>query len=379
MASFVLALHDAGGTVPPMMAIAQALAARGHAVTVLGQPSVEGPALAAGATFTAFSAPDYDHDRPIEDQIELVGELMTGKGPGDELLRTIDDVGADVVVVDANLAGVAAAAEVVACPSAILFHSLYATYVDTWFGEYWPFLAPAIAETRAAFGLPAAASWNEVFLPHDRRCAVVPEVFEAPTSLTDPPSLHHFGFLVPAARETDGTLEPARQHERSVLISLSTTDLDQRRLLEAILDALDGLSVDALLTTGRQRVDPDLRVPPNVVVRGHVAHASVLPHAHAVVTHAGMGTVAAALSHGVPLVCTPISRDQPLNARRVTELGAGVAVPAADATPARVRAALETVLGDPSYRTAAQHLAELSAEAGGAEALATDLELLAAR
>ncbi|OWY59768.1 hypothetical protein B7486_72795, partial [cyanobacterium TDX16] len=144
MAHVVLALHDAGGTVPPMMAIAQVLVARGHAVTVVGQPSVERPALAAGAAFTALSVPDYDHDRPLEDQIELVGELMTGKGPGDELLRTIDEVDAEAVIVDANLAGVAAAAEVAPCPSAILCHSLYATYVDTWFGDYWPFLAPAI-------------------------------------------------------------------------------------------------------------------------------------------------------------------------------------------------------------------------------------------
>jgi MGT family glycosyltransferase len=146
--------------------------------------------------------------------------------------------------------------------------------------------------------------------------------------------------------------------------------------MQTILDALDGLAVDALVTTGRQRFDSSLRIPPNVVVRGHVPHASVLPHVDAVITHAGMGTVAAALSHGVPLVCTPISRDQPLNAQRVTELGAGLAVPASSASPELVRAALEEVLCEPGHRAGAERLAEASAEAGGAGAVAADLEAL---
>ena len=375
MGSFLLALHDAGGTVPPMMAIAQALVARGHTVTALGQPSVERPARRAGCDFVAFTAPDYETDRPIEEQLETAMELMAGKTPGDELLRTIEATGAEVVVVDANLAGVAAAAESSPCRSAVLFHSLYATYVDTWFGDLWPFVSPAINETRAAYGLQAAESWNEVFSPHHRRYAVVPAVFEAATS-PEPPPIEHFGFLVPAAGEPDGPLELGGRYEHSVLVSLSTTDLDQGPLMQTILDALDGLAVDALVTTGRQRFDESLRLPPNVVVRGHVPHASVLPHVDAAITHAGMGTVAAALSHGVPLVCTPISRDQPLNAQRVTDLGAGLAVPAASATPELVRAAVEQVLSDPSHRAAAQRLAEARADAGGATALAADLETL---
>ena len=44
------------------------------------------------------------------------------------------------------------------------------------------------------------------------------------------------------------------------------------------------------------------------------------------VTHAGLGSVAGAMTFGVPLVCMPVERDQPLNAQRVTDLGAGVAL-----------------------------------------------------
>ena len=63
---------------------------------------------------------------------------------------------ADLIVVDANLAGGLAAAEKLDQPSAVLLHSLYRTYVDTWFGELWPLLEPAINETRESFGLAGA-------------------------------------------------------------------------------------------------------------------------------------------------------------------------------------------------------------------------------
>src|SRR5262245_32400758 len=203
-----------------MMAIAQVLAIRGHSVTVLGQPSVARRARDAGCDFVAFTNPDYATDRPIEEQIEAVVPMMTGRGPADELLRTMKATGADAVVVDANLAGAAAAVEAAGCPSAILLHSLYKTYVDIWFGELWPFLAPAINETRAAFGLADCGSWTEIFLPHDRLYAVVPEIFDAPTTLPPPTTLQHTGFLVPTATGGDGAVEQGGGDEATVLVSL---------------------------------------------------------------------------------------------------------------------------------------------------------------
>ena len=90
---------------------------------------------------------------------------MTGRGPGDDLRSVIAARGADAVIVDCNLAGAAAAAEASGCRSAILLHSMYKTYVDTWFGELWPYLASAINDTRAVFGLDARESWTDIFRP----------------------------------------------------------------------------------------------------------------------------------------------------------------------------------------------------------------------
>ena len=64
----------------------------------------------------------------------------------------------------------------------------------------------------------------------------------------------------------------------------------------------------------------------------------------------------------MPLVVVPLFADQPQNARRVAEVGAGVAVEPnredVDATVAPLREAIAAVLGDPSYGERARALAD---------------------
>ena len=84
---FLLVCHDAGGTIPPMIAIAAALTRAGHDVSMLSQPSVEQRAIAVGCDFIPFSAiPDYARDVALEDQLELIGPVTVGSSVGDDLL-----------------------------------------------------------------------------------------------------------------------------------------------------------------------------------------------------------------------------------------------------------------------------------------------------
>ena len=123
----------------------------------------------------------------------------------------------------------------------------------------------------------------------------------------------------------------------------------------AALEALDGLPVRALLTLGAADLGLLGAVPANVHVETWVPQADVLAHADAVVCHGGSGTTLGALGAGRPLVIAPLFADQPYNGRRVQEVGAGVSV-APDA--AALRAGIETVLGNGSYRAAAARIAD---------------------
>jgi MGT family glycosyltransferase len=203
----------------------------------------------------------------------------------------------------------------------------------------------------------------------------VPAELDAPT---EPPvaALDHYGFLVPEPSAPPAPMPyPAGDGPR-VLVGLSTTYLGQEELLTTIVGALGRLDVRAIVTTGPS-VDPgSVDAPASVRVVGWIDHASVLADTDLMVTHAGLASVAGALQAGVPLVCTPISRDQPLNAARVEHVGAGITV-AGDASTVDLARAIERTASDPDVRRAARALSAASRAAGGATAAAAALVDLA--
>jgi UDP:flavonoid glycosyltransferase YjiC (YdhE family) len=120
------------------------------------------------------------------------------------------------------------------------------------------------------------------------------------------------------------------------------------------IDALSLLPVRVLVTVGRDRDPRDIgAVGPNVHVARWVPQADVMPHTDVMICHGGSGTVTAGLAAGVPMAVLPLFADQPHNARRVTELGAGIAVDHA----AELTDAVRRLIAEPSYRAAAQRVA----------------------
>jgi UDP:flavonoid glycosyltransferase YjiC (YdhE family) len=111
-------------------------------------------------------------------------------------------------------------------------------------------------------------------------------------------------------------------------------------------------------------------LPPNVHVARWLPQDAVLQRAAAIVCHGGYGSVLGALAHGVPVVALPLfGDDQWRNARRVAELGAGIALDGdrgperhmfdgpSPETCAQLGGAVEAVIADPSYRSAAGRIA----------------------
>lgn len=147
---------------------------------------------------------------------------------------------------------------------------------------------------------------------------------------------------------------------------------DMHSAYSVALRALRGLPLRVLLTIGRD-LDPAVlgEVPGTVHVERWVDQADVLAVADAVISHGGSGTVLGTLAAGLPHVVLPLFADQGINAQRLAEVGAGIAVTAADPGPRHVpgpddepklRAALETVLADDGYaRTAARLAGEMAA------------------
>jgi len=125
-------------------------------------------------------------------------------------------------------------------------------------------------------------------------------------------------------------------------------------LYRAAIDALATLPVRVLVTTGRAHNPADLGpLPARVHAERWVPQAAVMPHTAVMVCHGGFGTVRAGLAAGVPLAVLPLFADQPDNARRVVELGAGLA----PADVSGLAPAVEALLGDPAYAAGAAAVA----------------------
>jgi MGT family glycosyltransferase len=162
-----------------------------------------------------------------------------------------------------------------------------------------------------------------------------------------------------------------------ILVSYSTSFQDQAPALQRVADAVADLPARVLLTLGKAISADELQLPDNVVAETFVPHAAVLPHASLVVTHAGHGTVMAAVTAGVPLVCTPMGRDQHAVGACVERRGLGVVAPVT-ASPEDLRRTIGAALGDDALRGRARNFAAgLDVEAGLQRAL-TVLETLRA-
>ncbi|WP_460704661.1 glycosyltransferase [Luteococcus sediminum] len=100
-------------------------------------------------------------------------------------------------------------------------------------------------------------------------------------------------------------------------------------------------------------------------------HRQLLRRVAAVVHHGGAGTTLTALASGTPAVVVPHLGDQAWHARRVAELGAGIAAPPRWRLSCHALAAcLHRALQEPVSHTASQLAPVIAAEAGGADQLA---------
>jgi hypothetical protein len=168
---------------------------------------------------------------------------------------------------------------------------------------------------------------------------------------------------------------PPENSDPLILVSVSTSYMNQNALVQRVLDAVEGLKARVLFTAGPAIDVAQLRIPANTRAEVFVPHKAVLPNVALVITHAGWQTVNAALSCGVPPVCIPDGRDQPDNAARVVSIGAGVRLHKR-ASSSKIRRVVEEALLDPSLKRRAEVMATALSRKDGALTTAEALEVL---
>lgn len=426
MARFLIAVWPFPSHYHPLVPIAQALRARHHEVAFYIGGRARDTIEREGFTCFPFEGVDDDHVDDIMFSREhfaswrhplrfkaLLREWLLGTLPGqvEDLTRVMDEWRPDAILSETSMWA----------PMLVLHETLRVPVAV--FSTVASCLLPGPDAPLPGVGLPRPGGWTSRMAARAARATLDALAFDFRRAING--LRHRYGlkplttsftaftgrmplYLVPTTAEFDRNRRdlPASVHYVGPCLWKSATkeprpawldELPRDRpwvhvtegtmhtqepiLLRAAARGLAGRPFQVVMTTGARRDPASLDLGPpaaNVRVERWVAHEHLLPHTDVVVTTGGAGTVMTVLEAGVPLVVIPTEWDKPENAQRVVDAGAGVRISPRRLTPGRLRAAVEQVLADPSYRENARRLAADFASYGGPARAAELLEGLTA-
>ncbi|MFS0557848.1 macrolide family glycosyltransferase [Brevibacillus sp. 179-C9.3 HS] len=159
------------------------------------------------------------------------------------------------------------------------------------------------------------------------------------------------------------------QYDKVVYISMGSILTKDVEFYKLCFAAFQDIPAQFVLSCGKDTELEALgeRIPPNFIVEPYVPQLEVLQRADAFITHAGMNSTSEALYFHVPLVMIPLSSDQPIVAKRVEELGAGIMLDRGQLTPTALKDALLQVLNESTYKERAMQVGDSLRNAGGYE------------
>ncbi len=164
-----------------------------------------------------------------------------------------------------------------------------------------------------------------------------------------------------------------------IYASFGTTQHRHRNLYAAVAQATADLDAQIVLSLGgAEAVELPTKLPENVLVAPFAPQLEILERAALMITHAGMNSTLESLAAGVPMVAVPIAHDQHGVSARIEWTGTGVRIPASECDPARLRQAIETVLGEASFRESARRFQRIIAAGDGLNRAADIIERVAA-
>jgi UDP:flavonoid glycosyltransferase YjiC (YdhE family) len=368
----------------PMLALGEALVARGHAVGVQTWRRWHEPAEAAGMTF--FAAPEYHvfptRERPLKPYAAAVRAA-------DETRPAVRSFAPDAVVADILTPAPALAAELEGVPVATLVphvhpdlppgfppYAIGARLPRTAVGRaLWRQTDRLVArgleqgrreynDCRARLGL-GPVPWRHTALSRELTMVATLPQLEYPRDW--PPWLRIVG---PLLWEPPGEpVAPPPGEGPVVLVAPSTSQDPSHRLLRAAFAGLAREPVRVIAPWTGHEPRPPFPVPANAVVVPWLSYWRTMPACDLVVAHGGHGTLTRALASGCPVVICPAAGDMAESAARVDRAGLGVRLPFRLCTPRGVRLAVRRALGRSELRERAGRAARwIAAHDGGTRA-----------
>ena len=384
----VAAFGDPGHAFPAI-SLGRELAARGHRVLIETWERWREPVEEIGLEFRA--AEEYRVFPPPDPESEEIGAAADA---AQALAPLMEELEPHLVVSDILTLAPTLAAEVAGVPSATLIPHIYPVHepelpffavgvepartpVGRWL---WRTALPLLEtglrigrrelnEQRARLGLGPLDRFHGAISEELALVGTFPQLeyprrWPAGTRVTGP--LH---FEVPYP-----DIELPAGDAPLVLVAPSTAHDPASRLVRTALEALADEPVRVVATLNKMQPREPIPVPANAVLADWLSYSQVMPQASLVISHGGHGTVARALTEGVPVLVSPKVGDMAENAARISWAGVGLSVPWRLCRPAPLRWAARELLRDPGFAERAGRIGRWAAVNDGARRAAELVE-----
>lgn len=417
MTHFGILCPSAIGHLNPMCVLGRELQRRGHHVTLFGVTDIQSKVVRAGLNLCVLGEAEFPSGA-IDEKYRKLGEMSGLAGlrftlgwmleETAMLLREAPDAiqatGVEAMLVDQVTSAGGTIAELMNLPFITVCNALLVNReagVPPFFTHWgyskapWPRLRNQLGnlfvERIAQPIIKVVAHQREQWKlpPHDRRSDTgsqlaqicqLPAEYDFPR-VNLPQCFHYTGPLQEPSGNEPVSFEnisfPFEKLTGKPLIYASLGTLQNRKweIFQSIAEACVGLDVQLVISLGNPNsLESGSNLPGEPIVVPYAPHQQLIEISSLIITHAGMNTVLGALSSGVPLVAIPITNEQPGIAARLARTGAGEVIPVARLSVPRLRAAIERVLSEDSYKKNASRLQEAIALAGGVKRAADIVE-----
>lgn len=372
----LIAIQPGTGHLNPIVPLARALLATGHDVVFAAAasfcPQIEDKGFQASA-----AGIDFLEER-FPDAFPELAE-MPSEAQGIHILKTIWlDSAAKAMLPDLN------------------------RLIDSWrpdilLHDCWEFATPLIGRKR---GLPHAVVAMSPFIPPQLLTMMFPRKLEALTreaelepdpDLKNPYRYLYLDLYPPSLQEVSPDSLGVARHFRPwdmehdqvspawiermtgrplVYVSMGTVFNEAPQLFENILEGLQHEDVEVLISLGSETSEIKLPAFANARVESFVPQRAILDRASVFITHAGFNSLLESVAAAVPMLCIPLSAEQPFNAANAERIGVAVVLSRTTASPENVRDAVRRLLQESSFKANCQQLkAELESLPGVNEAV----------
>jgi len=398
MGTMTLTTHGTNGDVLSFIRLAQALASRGHDVTVTTHARYAATAAAAGVGFAAI-----DTEREYAGYLADAGSILDARVGSAELPdlrghyernRLFDQIRYEVevaaarhrpgetVLVGRHTTGLSTliAAELLGAPSVwVAMTPAQHLLLPVQTHVHRTALADGIDKVRAGFGLAPVADWDAWMGGADATLGLWPGWFDK-AGPTTAGAVTPVGFLLNDAAES-GPLPPelrallAAAEEPPVLVAASSGQMLWEPFYAAALHACRRAGRRIVLVSPHPETLPT-PLPADVTWFPRLPYRDAVPHMAAVIHHGGIGTLGRCLVSGVPQLVLAHSFDQPDTGARLERCGVARWLPSTRWDPSLAADRLSDLLTDPRYTQRARRFGATIDPSATASAMAGRIEAL---